>query len=601
MNSVIEFMKECFLLVKVFFKKPQVHKEHVLGLSKPMKKLYFRLGTFKLLSTGIVLFFSFMLKLCNLAIEHRFIITGIILFMLYYAVNVLNNAFKLYEDSITNEIEQNLDSELIYRGGKILSIVSNKVLKKDEKNNLYVNLSHEEIINCVKNYLRSSWKLNLRYYFNIIEAVNIMGMLIAAIVVNTTINKYLFIAIIIVFVIASIIVSVYACKANTDFVTNRKKITNIQSQLANDMIRVNPIVKKDLSMRINKFKDSIEHGIENTKSFQSKKRVSDLIISSMQLMIKYGFILLYFFNIDFNSITVATIAEIIANVAIIETAIKYIQILIIKVNDVNNETINLKNESKDLNLIMSVYNKELEKQQESNTKEVSEIVLDPFEIKYKELSNNDVGFSLKLENSLTLKKGDVAILYGSSGSGKSTFMKLLTQKLVLNKQDVPSTNRFLMYDETLSFGCLSIYDELFCLEKPDLDKMKFILMSFNLWQEISSNCLDVWQWMKEKKFNAALSNGQKQRLILTKILYWLDDSIDMIVLDEATSGLDEKGGKDAQEVLEFITKYANKDKERIIIIATHQNLDLYKSRIKNPIKSIYFTKDETKGVGYINF
>ena len=107
--------------------------------------------------------------------------------------------------------------------------------------------------------------------------------------------------------------------------------------------------------------------------------------------------------------------------------------------------------------------------------------------------------------------------------------------------------------------------------------------------------------MKEKKFNAALSNGQKQRLILTKILYWLDDSIDMIVLDEATSGLDEKGGKDAQEVLEFVTKYANKDKERIIIIATHQNLDLYKSRIKNPIKSIYFTKDEKEGVGYINF
>ena len=40
--------------------------------------------------------------------------------------------------------------------------------------------------------------------------------------------------------------------------------------------------------------------------------------------------------------------------------------------------------------------------------------------------------------------------------------------------------------------------------------------------------------MKEKRFDQSLSNGQKQRLILAKMLYWLNDDIDVLVLDECT-------------------------------------------------------------------
>ena len=106
--------------------------------------------------------------------------------------------------------------------------------------------------------------------------------------------------------------------------------------------------------------------------------------------------------------------------------------------------------------------------------------------------------------------------------------------------------------------------------------------------------------MKEKKFEYYLSNGQKQRLILAKILYFLNDDIDALILDEATSGLDNDNATDidAQNVLEYIINYANKDKKRIIIISTHQNLDNFKKNIKKEynIKEFEFIKADEKSI-----
>lgn len=101
--------------------------------------------------------------------------------------------------------------------------------------------------------------------------------------------------------------------------------------------------------------------------------------------------------------------------------------------------------------------------------------------------------------------------------------------------------------------------------------------------------------MKEKQFEQSLSNGQKQRLILAKMLYWLDDEIDVMVLDECTSGLDDKAesdSADAERILEYIVRYANSDKKRIVIISTHQNIDGFKQKIANEytFRNLQFVK-----------
>ena len=89
----------------------------------------------------------------------------------------------------------------------------------------------------------------------------------------------------------------------------------------------------------------------------------------------------------------------------------------------------------------------------------------------------------------------------------------------------------------------------------------------------------------------------KQRLILAKMLYWMDSDIDVLVLDEATSGLDDKvetSHADAEKILEYIVRYANKDKKRIVVISTHQNIDGFVANLSSEytFKSFYFVKED---------
>ena len=154
-----------------------------------------------------------------------------------------------------------------------------------------------------------------------------------------------------------------------------------------------------------------------------------------------------------------------------------------------------------------------------------------------------------------------------------------------------------IYDEKLKFGSLKIFDELFCCsENPDLVKMQKILENLHLWSEIKANCFEVWKWMKQKQFEQSLSNGQKQRMILAKMLYWLDAKIDVLVLDECTSGLDDKSetdSADAERILEYIVRFANSDKKRIVIISTHQNIDGFKKNLENEysFRNLKFAKE----------
>lgn len=135
-----------------------------------------------------------------------------------------------------------------------------------------------------------------------------------------------------------------------------------------------------------------------------------------------------------------------------------------------------------------------------------------------------------------------------------------------------------------------------CSENPDLVKMQEILENLHLWSEIKANCFEVWKGGNKSNLINPLSNGQKQRMILAKMLYWLDAKIDVLVLDECTSGLDDKSetdSADAERILEYIVRFANSDKKRIVIISTHQNIDGFKKNLENEysFRNLKFAKE----------
>lgn len=583
-KKFINLLQEVINLIIKFF-SPIGVKEKIFELPENIRKMGYKLGAMNLVMTVIGLTFAFLLKISNLMIEARLILLGIILFMLYRGQQVVREAYTLYHDSEASKFDLIFSDELVYRGAQIIGKVSDKVLKFDKTNNIYRIMTNEEVINSIKNYLGTLWRIQLKHKFEVLELFSVVIMLVFAIVTNTDIPQRIFIPLLLFFIIITFFRTAYISTKRVGYYNKNREYNNKQDILINDLLRVPSIVKRDLDMRINRFQETTRESNENIKKFHKKMNVSSLITTLIELFCQYGIIIFSLLSIKWDSISLATITEITATLLIVETALGHIRGIAHSFNGHSEKMTTLEEEAEDISLILDVYHKE-EKKTSIKEDEVERIILKPFEIKYNEESENDRPFTLVSENTIIIPKGNVVVLSGPSGSGKSTFMKLITERIKIEKNiDIPSTSRYTFYDEKMVFGSLTLFEEIFCREEnPDLKKMQDILEHLHLWQEISSNCIDVWKWMKEKKFNNSLSNGQKQRLVLAKMLYWLDDSIDVVVLDECTSGLDdisEDNSVDAQTILEYIILYCNKHKLRIVVISTHQNISKAQDELSN--------------------
>lgn len=597
-HKIFRLFKEVKDLFISFFRPCRLIDE-AFELPSDVRKIGMRKNLLILTSTIVSLVFSFMLKATNILITHKFILLGIMLFMLYRGQQLLSTSLNLFRVSEETKFSLIFNDAVIFRGSTIIGKVSNRVSKYDPVNKIYRIMDNESIINSIKRYLTTFWDLKITHMFEIFDAISVILMLVVAIITNYTIPQYLFIPLLLTFVGISFLSSAYIDLQRDEFHEKNRKFDNEQSLILNDLLRTPFIVKRDLEMRISRFQKTMVESNKNVKSFHAKMNISRLVVTTFELLSQYGIILLYLFTMDWSSIDLSTITEISANIVIVETALNYVSRIAVLMGLHREGLIILKNEEEDIKLILDVFHRETEKF--ALAKSIEKIELSPFSIKYSKTSDNDKPFELISEEKILINSGEIAILYGPSGSGKSTFEKLLTGRISFEKStEISSTTRFLFYDETLEFGSMSLYDELFCGEiNPSLLKMQEILENLHLWSELQANCLDVWEWFKSKNFNNSLSNGQKQRLILAKMLYWIDSDIDVLVLDEATSGLDDKvdtNHADAEKILEYIVRYVNKDKKRIIVISTHQNINGFISNLSSDFtfKSFCFIKEGDK-------
>lgn len=588
-------IREVVNLIIKFFKTYGI-KDEILNIPENVKQMGLKVKIMNSAINVLTLIFAFMLKATNMLIEYRLVLLGIILFMLYRGQRILKDAFFLFGDTEREKFQHIFEDEIAFRGSQIIGKTTDRVIKYDESNKLYKLMDNESMLNTIRSYLKNLWSQRIQHTFDVLELISVMVMLIVTILTNTSISQAIFIPMISIFVIISFFSSAYISLNRGNYYKKHREYNNEQDLIINDLLRVPVIVKKDLNMRINKFQETLIASNENISNFHNKINFSRLFTTILETFSQYGVIIFYLLEVKWDTINLGTIAEITAMLAIIETAFGQIRRSADTLNKHNERLIILEKEEKDMKLILEVYHNEATKN--GSFKIVENIKINPFTIRYLEESENDKPFKLVLKKQILINNGEVVVLYGPSGSGKSTFMNMLTERIRLEKStNIPSTQRFLFYDEKLKFGSLSIYEELFCCEEtPDLLKMQGILENLHLWSEIKSNCFDVWKWMKEKKFEKSLSNGQKQRLIIAKLLYWLDNEIDVLVLDECTSGLDDKlesDSADAERILEYIVRYANLDKKRIVIISTHQNIDGFKKKLNNEFtfRNLHFFKE----------
>ena len=245
LKKLKELIREVGRLITSFI-RPCGIEDPILDIPPNIHKMGNKLGITSLAMTIIGLVFSFLLKLTNMMIEYKFILFGIILFMLYRGQQVLRESMMIYRNSERQKYALVYDDEIVLRGSKIIGNVSDRVLKFDETQNLYKVMSNESILNSIQNYLQKFWQQKVQHIFEVAQIISVILMLFVAIITNTAIPQYIFVPLVLFFVILSFLTSAYISMNRTEFFKKDKEYNNEQATLLNDLLRIPTIVKNVL-------------------------------------------------------------------------------------------------------------------------------------------------------------------------------------------------------------------------------------------------------------------------------------------------------------------------------------------------------------------
>ena len=192
------------------------------------------------------------------------------------------------------------------------------------------------------------------------------------------------------------------------------------------------------------------------------------------------------------------------------------------------------------------------------------------------ISMQEVNFSYKEDPILrdvnyNFNKGKSYCILGVSGSGKSTFLKILLGLLTpqkgailiddeLQKDEFFLKRNFSYVSQNYDLIGGTILENItFKKEIDNLSKLQKILRVCELDEFINNLPLNIMENVGERGIK--ISGGQKQRIAIARALYF---NPDMLVLDEATSALDVSTEKKiVNNLIEFCS-------EKILIFVSHK-------------------------------
>ena len=178
----------------------------------------------------------------------------------------------------------------------------------------------------------------------------------------------------------------------------------------------------------------------------------------------------------------------------------------------------------------------------------------------------------------SMKRGDVVLLSGDSGSGKSTFLRFLKRGDINNRKGIQIDddemvdnlgNEYISFRPSINLGNETnvLYQITGKKNISDLsDDMKARLES--ILRELKFDNSDLLEQLASKNFEE-FSTGQQRRLALSKMFYRIDDGASVIIVDEPVGNVEDKL---IRNQLEMIKKYAEA-KNLMLILTTHR-LDL---------------------------
>ena len=175
---------------------------------------------------------------------------------------------------------------------------------------------------------------------------------------------------------------------------------------------------------------------------------------------------------------------------------------------------------------------------------------------------------------LEIQDGETVVLVGSSGSGKSTFLRCLNLLNVPDKGQIfvdgqeitnPKTNlNKLRAKVGMVFQSFNLFENLNIIENIKLAPRKVLHISNKQAEKEAMELLRrVGLANKAYDYPKNLSGGQKQRVAIARALAMHPE---VILFDEPTSALDPEMVGEVLEVIKDLTK----DHSRTMVIVTHE-------------------------------
>ncbi|MBR5356921.1 MAG: ABC transporter ATP-binding protein [Lachnospiraceae bacterium] len=181
--------------------------------------------------------------------------------------------------------------------------------------------------------------------------------------------------------------------------------------------------------------------------------------------------------------------------------------------------------------------------------------------------------------SVSIKDGEFIVILGASGSGKSTFLNVISGLETIDSGSV-SFNGFelskMSEKELTKFrkdNTAYIFQQYYLL--PHLNVEKNVRMGADLsgTKDFLSYLEAVGLKEKAKKFPSQLSGGEQQRVAIARALA---KKPKVLFLDEPTGALDEKTGR---AVLDYIIKLKDKLNFTMIMVTHNENIAQTADRI----------------------
>lgn len=512
---------------------------------------------------------AFFLQLGKNQIAEGNVIVGLVFIAIYYMQRTLDTSISLWMDDIQNTYREHYTTTISNRVVKVLQKVRGKVWRQNSETKSKEKMSTNILLRSSKNYISLVWDFKTGLPRSIFQIISVICMFIGFVAVTTVEikNTLLFIMVIVVVSVLSLFFSIKRNKVRDRFRKSRKACDEKQDMALNDILNIEPVNSKHAMYMAKKYINATKEGYSFSRKDRKGLNKVNFFESIMDSAATIAIIVIKVAETGLENVNLEVVLSIIALVSIYTQIMNRVNSIIGMVETTKNSLENIKNYESDFLEVVQVYDRETKKTTRDNGA-IRSVIIPEFNVQYQAIGA-ETPFSLRNGESVKFVPGDIVLLEGPTGSGKSTFMKMVTDtiefegfELQYNMTEEGTVNT-LMHQTDGKLGYSNVLSEITFDETVDEEKLFYILKGLHLYEEISEKDKDVLRHLKNSSIGD-YSTGQKQRLAIARLLYNMDDTIQIIGFDEATNALNDAI---TLQTLNFIKDYC---KNKILLIATHQ-------------------------------